>query len=252
VTRQGCQIRVSHELRKILYVVAVDVELFFKLSNIIGCSTESVFGLFSPFYLGHSGYDLSRGWLSGSAADDPLSTIWSLIIGFVAFIEQSCEDTFHLRLDVIKLVFDRLVGLDSSLEKNFFTLFGDHSDKHLLLLIVELKLCQTIENFIEHALNLVHLISTTRGDDVKDLIEREEIESRECYALCFQVILQLRVDFIKNGVLLHKVLEEVFLLITFLGIAFFHKRCDCRSPRYLRHQSFPELVDILELSVLNW
>ena len=228
MTRQGCQIRVSHELRKILDVVAVDVELFFKLSNIIGCSAKSVFGLFSPFYLGHSGYDLSRGWLSGSAADNPLGTIWSLVIGFVAIIEQSCEDALHLRLDACKPVFDRLVGLYSSLEKDFFTLFGDHGDGQLL--IVELKLCQTIENFIEHSLDLVHLISTAGGDDVKDLIEREEIESWESYALCLQDIVQLSVDFIKNGVLLHKVLEDVFLLITFLGIAFLHKRCDGRSP----------------------
>jgi hypothetical protein len=87
VTRQGWQIRVSHELCKILDVVAVNVELFFKLSNIIGCSAKSVFGLFSPFYLGHSGYDLSRGWLSSSTANNPLGTIWCLVIGFVPIIE---------------------------------------------------------------------------------------------------------------------------------------------------------------------
>lgn len=101
VSLQRGQVRVGNKLCQLLDVVVVDIVLLFEFSNIVGGLGESVLGVLSPLDLRNSRDHLAWRRLRLVDANDPLGTLWGLVVGLDSIVKQLRQDLFHLFLNQV-------------------------------------------------------------------------------------------------------------------------------------------------------
>ena len=125
--------------------------------------------------------------------DEMLSVQFFIVVVCNGLFHKVFECSNHLLLKLFEPRLDRASCLGSTLESDFFFLVRIHGHD-LQTILVDINANNVVKASFEMELNDVKIRGI--GEDVDQLVVREEIESWECTSLHLHVVVELLLNFV--------------------------------------------------------